>query len=502
MAPNKKKKKAASNPGRGFATTSIPSKSKPPEQKHEVAVTADLAASAPTATDNNDFEKPQKPDRELHELEPDELERQLEESDLQLLAEKYGDKTRKDASHQASKLSTEKRLLRSQAETLIVRSWLPEDLLNLVLSYVETQVLGAKAVTQSSEDTGTVKCPPADDMVIRIWTVEQTLIHLGFSADQARDAIRNLVKRELSGTPVVAAGKEAIWGLDECLNWLALTSDASQLPQYVRHNVNHAVRHQASVEAQIPEIPGMNSCSISFLFDLTRFFSDTPNSTPPMSSPISPREPEEKTTDSPKIDMREGGGRQYSEVESDTDDDPTALTAKYLALKKRLYDLRHDLEPTYGKPTLKSSKRKSLKADHSDADPQIVKLQRKLTTVEADILFDHEEAHSQWTQIYNAVTKEASERRRLELNNDKLRAPKVPETDRGTTPIADPGDINAEANDTDEYLLADLFSVTDVGGAASLKTPAAEEKPVTFRDFGRFTGLKPRRVLEEACKAR
>ena len=249
MAP--KRKKAAKNPGRGFATTSTPSKVKPQEQ-----TTANEENAEPTTSDQIlrgqlHASEPEKPERELHDLNPEELEIQLEESDLQLLAEKHGDKSRKDASHQASRLITEKRLLRSQAETLILRPWLPVDLVNLILSYVESQHHDGKTSAPAFQATNI----PEDDIVIKVWTVEQTLIQMGFSLDQARDASRNLVKREFSGSPAAAVGKESIWGLSECLKWLAMTCNASRLPEYeVTSNANRP--RTVTVEATSQEVVG------------------------------------------------------------------------------------------------------------------------------------------------------------------------------------------------------------------------------------------------------
>ena len=232
MAPNRKKKKAVSNPGRGFATTSTPSKAKPQEETPASEENAEPTASDQILRGQFHASDPEKPERELHELNPEELELQLEESDLQLLAEKHGEKSKKDASHQASRLITEKRLLRSQAETLILHHWLPVDLINVILSYVESQHCDGKSSSPASQGTYMARNVTEDEIVIRVWTVEQALVQMGFSSDQARNASRNLVKREFSGFPAAAVGKESIWGLNECLNWLAITCDASQLPAY------------------------------------------------------------------------------------------------------------------------------------------------------------------------------------------------------------------------------------------------------------------------------
>ena len=255
MAPNRKKRKAVNNPGRGFATTSTPSKAKPQEQTAASEGNAEPTPSDQILRSHLHASEPEKPERELHELSPEELELQLEESDLQLLAEKHGEKSRKVASHQASRLITEKRVLRSQAETLTLHSWLPVDLINLILSYVESQQGDGKTSTPASQTTHMARSVPEDDIVVRVWTVEQTLVQMGFSVDQARDASRNLVKREFSGSPAAAVGKESIWGLNECSNWLAMTCNASQLPEYeVTLNANRP--QTVTVEATNQDVVG------------------------------------------------------------------------------------------------------------------------------------------------------------------------------------------------------------------------------------------------------
>ena len=128
MAPNKKKKKPASNPARGFATTSTASKTKE-QDVDEVEQEDGWGASGQSAklvseegsvlTNGGPTIKPEKA---LQDLSPEELELQLENSSLQILVDTYRKKTEKDAFRQASRLQTERRVLRSQAEHLSTRT--------------------------------------------------------------------------------------------------------------------------------------------------------------------------------------------------------------------------------------------------------------------------------------------------------------------------------------------------------------------------------------------
>lgn len=127
-------------------------------------------------------------------------------------------------------------------------------------------------------------------------------------------------------------------------------------------------------------------------------------------------------------------------------------------------------------------------------------MQRKITEIEADILFDREGAQTQWTEIYNSLLKDASERKRLQLPEDTLRAQKALSNSPETTPVENNGKADADAEDLGVDMLAGLFCNTDV--RIDDKDSTLEEQTFSMRDFGKFNGLKPRRVLEEACKAR
>ena len=328
------------------------------------------------------------------------------------------------------------------------------------------------------------------------------MIQIGFSGDQARKAICNLVDREISGFPVTAVGKESLWGLNECLGWLALTFDASQLPSYKDvHIVTRPKMHQSGVETATPEHVGMDSYHYPYLgLNLICLFLDVSQSTSPTSKPLNPPATEEKTIEGCTHEISDRVSEESSGDDSDTDDDPEAMTAKYLALKKRQYDLRPNLEQTRRQSLAKSAKRTASRGCGNDTDPRVSKLQRKITEIEADILFDREEAQTQWTEIYNSLLKDASERKRLQLPEDVLRAQNALSNSPETTPVEDNGKADADAEDLGVDMLAGLFCSTDV--RIDDKDSTLEEQTVTTRDFGKFNGLKPRRVLEEACKAR
>src|ERR1700712_2426190 len=103
MAGKKKTKKPAANPARGFATTSVASKPRVDavDGADETAGSTNVATPATadaTATATNQSQNgATAPTTETTKtLSPEEFERQLEESELQLMIEKYAQKVRRD----------------------------------------------------------------------------------------------------------------------------------------------------------------------------------------------------------------------------------------------------------------------------------------------------------------------------------------------------------------------------------------------------------------------
>ncbi len=88
MAPSRKKKKAATNPARGFATTSSVSKSKIQEDEGLVEIpTAEISKVDEGGHSSHDHEAQHEEPADLRDLSPEELEIKLEESELQLFLE-------------------------------------------------------------------------------------------------------------------------------------------------------------------------------------------------------------------------------------------------------------------------------------------------------------------------------------------------------------------------------------------------------------------------------
>lgn len=240
MAPNRKRKKPPPNPARGFATTSTASKPKSQDvhDSEHLALSKQNDEAADALLEDGGVRLRRgpvnEPEKELQDLTPEELEIQLEESSLQILLESYGEKSKKDISRQVTRLQTERRLLRSQAEHLKIRQWLPPEIMQLITDLLEAQM---NDINSSNFDIAVSKVgshvSTEDDLLVKIWTLKRLLPQLGFSADMTGLALRNLLtKQRDSESQILPPSKDSIWGLDECLGWLGSAAAANDLPSF------------------------------------------------------------------------------------------------------------------------------------------------------------------------------------------------------------------------------------------------------------------------------
>ena len=238
MAPNRKKKKPAANPARGFATVSVPSRPKvtesPASQSTEDSkVASDNNRSAPTEGEQPPHEGNEQA-RSLQQLSPDELERHLEESELQLTVEKYGTKCKNDASRQAGKLETDRRILRQQAFSLNLLEWIPYETLDHILKLAETEE--AELGPLLNKTPNGVKRPTVseEDICVKLWTLKETLLKLGFPEPQVDDSLKHILLHFSWNFANIS--RDVVWNLDESLDWLAMHCSPDNLPSYTKTN--------------------------------------------------------------------------------------------------------------------------------------------------------------------------------------------------------------------------------------------------------------------------
>jgi ATP-dependent RNA helicase DHX29 len=235
MAGKKKAKKPAANPARGFATTSIPaSKVRVELEENAEEPTGAGDTKTPTATDatatngQNGAGAPGADKTPEKALSPEEFEKQLEESELQLLVEKYAPKVKRDAQRLRTRLETDRRVLRGQSETINSKKWLPAELMDQIIDLIQAESRFA-ASTFNSENGSSNKTFQEEDLTIKLWTLQQTLVAAGFPETK----IKPVLQFVLDIAPNVSvSNRESVWGLDESLEWLARECEREELPDY------------------------------------------------------------------------------------------------------------------------------------------------------------------------------------------------------------------------------------------------------------------------------
>ena len=235
MAPAKgKKKKPVVNPARGFATQSVASKPKPykvEDTSQDTSAndtdnaTSTTSPAIPSQTAHSqDINGTSRP---LNELSPDDLEQRLEEADVQAFMDKYRSKIARESSRYLTKVQTDCRLLRNQAQYLHARHFLPEHLSRDALD------LAAEDVGQGRHSLGDATAsparPPEDDLVYQLWVLNCSLSALGCATDQVEHALKFILEHPPAAEFDSAAG---VWGIDQCLDHIALNSVEDQLPLY------------------------------------------------------------------------------------------------------------------------------------------------------------------------------------------------------------------------------------------------------------------------------
>ena len=486
MAPNKKKKKPASNPARGFATISTASKSKNDGAKElqggarldtEDDDTLSTVAENRVRTENSVTKEREKP---LDELTPEELESQLEESGLQILVENHGEKMKKVISRQVLRIQSEKRLLRSQAEQLSIRQWLPPEIMQIIIDLLQAQEDSNGYLKTHLDSNDAATDLSDDDLLMKLWTLKRILPLLGFPEQRTDLALRHIVRTVTKAGPQsLALSKDSIWGLDECLAWLALNSEPIELPKFEgREGLSHYSADQ--------QPSGLST--------------DTPASTPTDSRPESPLGKEHP----PQQSQTDEDSTPSSASDSDSDAEPEQLVTKYLRLQSRLHEISPDLTGNDARRQRRGKGKHPIIGGNTDSSTKrrIERLRAKIHKVKSDLLFDEDKANSRWADIRMDLAQEAAERKTLGIRNDG-------DQERATPTVRSNKNLPESNDDDDEMdgMLSTFFSglpdtATDPTTGLSIISTAQEGSNVEIRDFGKWTGMNPRRVLEEACKAR
>ncbi|KAL1837899.1 hypothetical protein VTJ49DRAFT_3266 [Mycothermus thermophilus] len=457
MPPKKRSKKPAANPARGFATTSIASK--PRAQDPAEASTSlggkDAAKSSPAvstgdATPKGDANTPppsnaqadNKP--QTQQLSPEEFERQLEESQLQLLVEKHAEKVRRDASRQKTRLETDRRLLRNAAEPLNIRKWLPPELIDHILDLIQAEARFA-ASSISSEGKAS-RLPSEEDLIIRLWTLQETLQGLGFPEDKIKS------------------------GLQECAR--------DELPDYSGRKTGSKSQ---------PDTPA-----------------DTPSGAATPMGPDSKRGPKTKGGASNRSATSTS---KRPTVTYDEDIEPDELLPLYLETKAKLFAIQR---PRQDATKRKGCKDSIQTPEDPEEAILLAKLDRIERDVLFDKGVAEGQWRTKRIALEKefAAAKAVEKQKESAEKKEEAETPAPAESDDVSAEAERmAAELLAEVDDDDDAL-AGLFAslpvseVDPVTGKASTVMNGADGSKTRIRDFGKLAGVTPMRALEEACRAR
>jgi ATP-dependent RNA helicase DHX29 len=279
----------------------------------------------------------------------------------------------------------------------------------------------------------------------------------------------------------------------------------------------------------------MSSCRGTACLAKDIRFLETPNGSPLASGTNTPRRIEldtrhiDKSVRGKGTDLPIGGTKTVTinpepatkvsaMINYDSDIDPDELLPVYLETKAKIFHLQALKTKASSAGAKRMRGQEALKSitvtEQLPMDPEIAKLQRKLKKIEGDILFDQYIADRQWEKQRIQLERDAAAERRATAIGPPERLPHLTEVldslgrevARETSRIT--AEVLEENSSDDDTAIADLFAslpvteVDPVNGKSSVVINSSNGTKVTIRDFGKSTGISPKRVLEEACRAR
>jgi ATP-dependent RNA helicase DHX29 len=463
MAPNRKKKKPVANPARGVATVSQPSKAKVEaelnqnegdeilESQNEVQNLGETPVRLDKATGKSVA---------ISGMSPEDLEKHLEDAELQELIEAHSAQSQKDAARQATRLETERRTLRLHANKLSTSSWLSED---SVTELLESSKESQKQVVFRSS---TLHAPIVEtDLTIKVWSLKRLLESLGLP--RTDEVIEHVLR--LAHVDAVGDDKDYIWGLPDSLEWYGHNAEELDLALY------------ETVEGR----PASASRSPSISRPVTPDANDLPTDV----AGLNKAETEISS---------ESDDSSIQGIESDEDNDPEKLASNWLALRRSLLRIEH----------LKVGNHKT-----SRAKARVLRVQKRLKSVESDPLFDGYEAEIAWrAKLPGLFAEIQAENSLLESAKVHVNADPVPQSKPAAAEVISQTKVNCDETGSREDILeqqdvdvifGDMFTAPESYKASKALPSDTEIGPnVRLVDFGKWAGLNPRRVLEETCKIR
>jgi ATP-dependent RNA helicase DHX29 len=215
--------------------------------------------------------------------------------------------------------------------------------------------------------------------------------------------------------------------------------------------------------------------------------------TPEAQSPI----PEEQNADQGDVDI--------SDLDSDIELDE--LIPTYLKIKGKLYEIDPDLVETATRKQSKNAKGKKEPSNQAKQSPSTRKLLSQMQKITSDALFDEWEAEAQWPAKRNQIAQDRATTRQKQESaprgEEQAEEPITPIPTIASNPDLPLTTTDASGSEDEADLLGGMFSaVPDALEPRPVDTKDSASDDIALRDFGKSSGLTPRRLLEEAVRSR
>ena len=179
----------------------------------------------------------------------------------------------------------------------------------------------------------------------------------------------------------------------------------------------------------------------------------------------------------------------------DQDVEPHELSDRYVKLKTLLHERRPDLTEVQPRPKKKVKGRPPEPPEKPGLN--VSRLLRGIARLESDMLFDLEEGRRLWAEARLRLLKEEVAKKR-----EIAKKPPALELQGEGKECEDPAMPIPEPEEGPGLDLGDFFASLPEETSNGMVITSEEGESVTIRSFGKWSGVTPRRVLEDSCKAR
>ncbi|KAG0633734.1 hypothetical protein HOY80DRAFT_990174 [Tuber brumale] len=524
----KKKNKVASNPARGFATTSVPSKTKTPapvaEGPSEKGIDT-LVVSEPSGQGSGKVgEIPGIPSGE-----------EVEEHRLKALVDKLGQRVRRETQRIVTRVEVEKRTIRSICYPLKVNKLLEFDFVRYsnqprTTGGVKELGVGDQILALAKEEfiqmrrADETECKRGEALLLNAWILQKTFISMGFPKGRVEEGLQALADH---GSATLDKEKGLDGALEEMFDWLALNCEEEELPGFYDEFSKGKKKDVASGSSDV-----------------------TPSEIKTDSGTPTPRQPfgadrrhltgkllrvADRSLESRDVsgeDKRVGNNESDDSEDEDVEVAPEELVPQYIKLQTQKYHLHPASTIITGKKVKGKNDIKafSMAGVSPDKAEQLSKIQNKLDELTRDPLLDLREAEDVWRVERLRLEKEEWARKQSRGGSTFKQGTKasagntvnseggggVKEEAGSTSPIDLPHTM--EDSDMNLYFVGALFEPAPTEELTAVQE--GENEKVDIRDFelanasgGNFGRGKPRgkagvgtpavkKVLEELCRSR